>query len=457
MIAPSPASTSAAYRRHACPGLADPMATGDGLLARLVPSGKTIALDAFAAVCTAASTLGNGIIEITARGSLQVRGLRPDTIALFSSAVGGLAIAADGIPIVIDPLAGLEPNSATDASMLAAELRTALSQSTIAARLGPKISVAIDGGNKLHLDQIPADIRLRLEQTPEGARLHVMIGGDAAHATAIGAIAPADATVAILRILEVIAKCGRNARARDIIGNEGSEPFRAALGTLAREVSPVPSRPRSQPIGLHRLNDGTAALGLGLAFGHSDAAALLELIEAAGMARAPGVRTAPDRTLLVIGISAAAASDLAATAERLGFVSRPDDPRRFIAACAGAPVCSSAQMPSRTLAPQVAKSGAQLLDGSFTLHLSGCTKGCAQPAENLLTFVGNPGSCGIVINGAASATPAGNVAVAELASGLAMLANDIARVRRDGESIAAVLARLGPQWVTSVLSKGRHV
>ena len=37
-------------RRGACPGLSAPMATGDGLLVRLLPIG-TIALDAFAALC----------------------------------------------------------------------------------------------------------------------------------------------------------------------------------------------------------------------------------------------------------------------------------------------------------------------------------------------------------------------------------------------------------------------
>ncbi len=69
---------SASMRRGACPGLSAPMATGDGLLARLTPSGSTIALDAFAGLCAAARTHGNGIIEITSRGSIQIRGLSGD-------------------------------------------------------------------------------------------------------------------------------------------------------------------------------------------------------------------------------------------------------------------------------------------------------------------------------------------------------------------------------------------
>ena len=66
-------------RRGACPGLSAPMATGDGLLARLTPSGATIALSAFSGLCTAAARHGNGIVEITSRGSIQVRGLTAAT------------------------------------------------------------------------------------------------------------------------------------------------------------------------------------------------------------------------------------------------------------------------------------------------------------------------------------------------------------------------------------------
>ena len=61
-------------RRGACPGLSAPMPTGDGLLVRLLPIG-TIPLAAFAQLCAAARREGNGIIEVTGRGSIQVRGL----------------------------------------------------------------------------------------------------------------------------------------------------------------------------------------------------------------------------------------------------------------------------------------------------------------------------------------------------------------------------------------------
>ena len=67
---------NAPLRRGACPGLSAPMPTGDGLLVRFVPA-DAMPLDAFIALCAAARAHGNGIVEVTARGSLQVRGLTP--------------------------------------------------------------------------------------------------------------------------------------------------------------------------------------------------------------------------------------------------------------------------------------------------------------------------------------------------------------------------------------------
>src|SRR5262249_52390927 len=102
-------------RRGACPGLSTPMQTGDGLLARLTPTG-TVALDAMAGLAAAARRCGNGIIEITSRGSIQVRGLTHESAPAFADAVAALGIPAqDGVPVIADPLAGLDPREVVDA------------------------------------------------------------------------------------------------------------------------------------------------------------------------------------------------------------------------------------------------------------------------------------------------------------------------------------------------------
>jgi precorrin-3B synthase len=442
-------------RRLACPGLANPIHTGDGFLTRLVLSGNTIALETFAKLCAAAHAHGNGIIEITPRGSIQVRGLRPNAIATFAETVRVLEIAADGVPITVDPLAGLDSNGAIDATALASALRTQLVGAPSTRRLGPKVSVVIDGGSALHLDQLTADVRLRIETTSGRPQISVALGGDALGATPVGTIAPTEVTEVTARILELIATRGREARGRDLIREDGLAALRSAVGSLARPTRRAPPRPPSEPIGLHHLRGGNIAFGIGLAFGHTNVGSLVKLIDSAKEFGALGVRTA-HRALLVICACAEAATGLTAAAERLRFITRADDPRRYIATCAGAPICASARIASRAIAPVVAKAATGLLDGSFVLHLSGCAKGCAHPGESALTLVGRRGGCNVVINGTAGDAPVGSIAAEALPSRLAVLANEISQARRCGERAVDVLARFGTIRTASTLTEGSH-
>ncbi len=449
------AAATAPRRRGACPGLSAPMPTGDGLLARLM-TGATIGLTAAAALCGAARRHGNGIIEITARGSIQVRGLTTASAPAFADTVAALAIdAADGIPILTDPLAGLAPAPAIDAHAPAAALRQRLATSAVADQLGPKVSVVIDGGCALHLDGVRADLRLRADAGFGG--WHVGLGGDAASATPIGLVAASDPVETLLRLIANLAQHGPQMRARDVVLRHGAGAFRSAIADLLIEASDPLARPPSDPLGLHPLRDGSAALGIGLAFGHTDADALAGLIEAAARAGAGGLRTAPGRAVLVIGIAPDTAPALAARAESLGFITRRDDPRRAIVACAGAPICAAAEIRARTLAPLISSAAAGLLDGSLTLHLSGCPKGCAHPGACALTIVGDPEGCGLVVDGSARDQLGVTIATANLPTALAGIAGEVARLRQPGEASADTLARLGAAQVATIFASPRAV
>jgi precorrin-3B synthase len=96
------------------------MATGDGLLVRFIPAAP-IPLAAFAAFCAAARQHGNGTLEVTDWGSLQVHGLTAQSAPLFASAVAALAIeAAEGVPVIASPLAD-HPDALINAAALAAD------------------------------------------------------------------------------------------------------------------------------------------------------------------------------------------------------------------------------------------------------------------------------------------------------------------------------------------------
>ncbi len=396
-------------RRGACPGLSAPMATGDGLLVRFSPIG-TIPLDAFGAICDAAKRYGNGIIEITARGNIQVRGLSAASAPEFADAMAELAIGADGgVPVICNPLAGLDPQELIDASKLAADLRDALARSSLASRLSPKVSVVIDGGGAHRLDGVAADIRARAIQTGDGNSLVIEAAGHG-----LGSIAPGDIVAAVTRLLEVVARHGRETRARDVISTEGTAAFRAAIADLLNPVGPCRSSREQTSIGLWRLRDGSLACGIALPFGHTDAASLQRLTDAAGLAGAHGFRTAPGRTLLAVGLPEKTAESFVSAAKNLGLIVDAGDPRRHVVACAGAPICGAAHIAARQLGPQIAAVTAPYLDGTFTIHVSGCAKGCAHPPPAALTIVGTEAGCALVANGAARDTPFMTVQTNEL-------------------------------------------
>ena len=421
------AATYLPQRRGACPGLSVPMPSGDGLLARLRPSG-TISLLAFAALCAAAREFGNGVIEITGRGSIQIRGLTAASAPLFADSITALAIAAgDGVPVHTDALAGLDAEEILDAGSIAADLRRTLAHTSLAERLAPKLSVAIDGGGALSLDNLAADIRLGADLVNGAAVFHVGVAGNAATATHLGVVASADGVKAARRLLEIIARHGRMARARDVLATHGVAPFATALADLV--VAPDHSGPRrptrvAGPIGRHLLREESFAFGVGLAFGHADAATLERLAQAANNSGTAGIRAAADRALLIVGLTAQTASTVAAEAERLGFVVRANDPRRYVVACAGAPVCAAAHIAARTLAPTVAEAARTHLDSDSLIHISGCAKGCAHPGAARLTIVGRHDGCAVISNGSVRDASVAFAAANELPSLIAEMMRD---------------------------------
>jgi precorrin-3B synthase len=380
------------------------MQTGDGLLARLIPSGTTIGLDAFAALCRAACGHGNGVIEITSRGSIQVRGLSPATTPMFAAAVEPLGIdCGDTIPVLTNPLSGLGAHDERDVTGLADALRAALAETSAVSRLSAKVSVIIDGGSDsgLHLDDISADVRLRAG--PDGL-FDVSLAGDAATATPLSAVTAESAASCVVKLLDLLACRFPRGRMKALVDADGAASIAA---TVSDYLSPrPPSSPRipAQPIGVHALHGGRVAVGIGLPFGHSEAGTMEALLELANRQGVSGVRTAPGRVLLLVGAPPASVDRLWAQAVSLGFVIDPRDPRRQVVACPGSPICASGQIPARALAPVVAQAAglAAHLGSGEVIHVSGCSKGCAHPSPSAVTIVGTAGMCDVQVDGVSS-------------------------------------------------------
>ncbi len=207
-------------------------------------------------------------------------------------------------------------------------------------------------------------------------------------------------------------------------------------------------------LGAITLANGLRALSIDLPFGSMPAETLIALANAAATFAASEIRFAPRRTLLVLGLSEPACDDLRSAAASLGFVTDPADPRTKIAACSGAPACASGQIATRDMAEEIAKEASDIIDPSFSLHVSGCAKGCAHPAKATLTLVGGEKGAGLVVSGTAKGLPAAYTPGYEAARGFGRVANLLRNQRQPGETTASCLARLGEPRIAAVFKQG---
>lgn len=373
---PSPAS-----RRGACPSLDSPMQTGDGLLARLRVAGGALTPNQLSALAGLAEEYGNGLVEITARGNLQVRGLTPASSSPFARAVEAVVAIERGLVVETPPLAGADPAELADPRPLAASIRELPLRQD---RLGPKVTVTVDGNGQLSVAELKADIAV-LAVAPDGWLLTVA-------GTSYGPFARDEAIDHVGGLLGSVAEQGATARAGDLA------PMLIRL-RLGQPVTRSRFSPGSAMVPVGRFATlGDPAVGVALPFGAIGAPSLQALASASEALGIAMLRLAPHRCLLAMAAPAA----FAASASALGLVTRPADPRFRVSACVGSEGCASGLIPARTLAARVAPA----LPAGTTLHVSGCTKGCAHPRRAGLTLVGTAAGTGLVIGGAAGDTPA---------------------------------------------------
>lgn len=389
-------------RRGACPTLTAPMATGDGLLVRLALERPGVSPATLAEIARAAADYGNGLIDVSARGNIQIRGLSAASLPALAARIEALDILAPDHPaIAVNPLAGVDPAIERNPLTIARTLRALIAACRPALTLAPKMTIVIDGGGALPLDALVADIRL----VAAGNRWSLALTGDASASVPLGAVDEGNAAQAVLLLLTLLSRRGL-LRARDLLDQAGPEPFQAALAAIP--LAPPPAmviRPPVPDVGRHALDDTQQALRIALPFGQIDAISLIRLAQAADQLSAASICPAPGRALLVTGLSADHIDTMTESAIALGMIVDPADPRLGIAACTGKPACASARFDTRAVARHIATHAPILVADGRRVHISGCAKGCARASTAETTIVGRADGIGVVIDGRADAVP----------------------------------------------------
>jgi len=424
--------------RGRCPRLLEPMETGDGLLVR-IPS-RAVHLCAWAHMCRAARAYGNGTLEITRRGSLQIRGITTHSVSALVDELMRAGFEEPVGPIVLTtPWPDGDLASEIDTEAIAAELRADLRRQSWATSLHPKTSILIDAGSSLHFDAITFDLRLRFLKTDRGPMLTITLEGDDAPRPAQMVVSAAD-TVSVARdLLAFLSLRGSTVRIRDIVEMEGPEVFWSLLGDRVVAATTPPSRTRAQPIGLHRIGEQTYAVGIGIPLGSMSADAFERLIDTATKAQAESLRPWERHTALFSSFDRGAAEAFQAEAGRLGFIVRDDDPYRNITTCVGSPACSRGQMQTRELCQSIRRTSPSLLDGSLTIHVAGCDKACGKPTPTTITLTGMEDGCELTI-GAQEDARREHWTALEVPKRLRQISEKIELMRRDHQQACDVLA-----------------
>ncbi len=354
-----------------CPGALRPMMSGDGLVVRVrAPLGR-LTQDQAREVARLSEAYGNGLLDISARANLQMRGIREEAHQELINALRDLGL--------IDPDAQAEARrnvllspfwaKGDDTHAIATDLSAVL---TAAADLNlpGKFGFAVDCGETPVLQDTAADIRI---ERAGGTLILRADGADTGKPVTRDSAVPEALALARWFLEQGGAPEGRG-RMHRLIARRG--PPAAHAAPVARTA--FTATPSIVPAG------ALAALE----FGQMPAATLAQL------AGHGPIRLTPWRMLLV------------ESPENLpplpGLILDGTDPRLQVTACTGAPACLQALSPTRNLARDLAPH----VPAGTRLHVSGCAKGCACPDAAPLTLTATgKNEFSLIRNGTAADQP----------------------------------------------------
>jgi precorrin-3B synthase len=369
---PAPAGT-ARDRADACPGALQTHAAADGALARVRAPGGVLLADQLRVLAAAARDLGDGALELTSRGNVQLRGLADGAAAELGDrlAAAGLLPSASHERVrnlVASTLSGRAPGGVVDARPWVPAFDRALCADPALAELPGRFLAAFDDGRGdvaglgadvglLALD--PATVALLLGGVDSGLRAHP----DGAVALALAA------TRAFLA--ERAAQGATAWRLRELA--DGPDRVAARLPGEVGPVVQVPPAPVVGPVGAVPQDDGRTALIAVVPLGRvgADQTDLLARLAAE-------VQLTPWRSVVVPDLAEDAVDDAAVDLFRTGMVFDEASPWLVVTACAGRPGCAKALADVRTDAAAAVAAG-RLPAGGVRQHWAGCERRCGRP------------------------------------------------------------------------------
>lgn len=403
---------SPSLRPSACPALTRIVAARDGGLCRIkLPGGALLARQAIA-IADAADAYASGVLEVTNRANLQVRGVKNDGETPLSrqlsdaglgpricagespntdQAARQAAVADDARNLLLSPVAGLDADALHDTSSLGEQILAVLQNEPRFAALSPKFSVLLDGGERLAAVDHPHDVWFAAMPAASGAaaqpRFAVGLAGQPSsdRCSALAAVR-ADDVAALLRallhtFLDLAAP--EDNRMRDLLRSRDPHAVveqaaaKACIDLQRDEAVDTWRRPVAQSarrFGAYlQRQAGLWHVGGQPPLGRIDTATLRALARLATAHGDGTLRCTPWQSLLVPNVERQAVSRVEHGLRALGFALDARDPLARLVACAGSTGCAKGLADTKGDALHLAGH----LPAGVEVHLSGCIRSCA--------------------------------------------------------------------------------
>ncbi|MDP3813722.1 precorrin-3B synthase [Pseudomonas sp.] len=377
-------------RPSACPGLLRIVPALDGGICRIKLAGGNLSSAQARAIAAAAEQCASGVLELTNRSNLQIRGVHAEAEQalierLLAAGLGPRNPAADDVRnLLLSPAAGLDPQALLDTRPLAAELLGLLQDNPALHALSAKFAIQLDGGEALAMLEHPHD--LWLSALPgQPARLAFGLAGCPGD-TPLGVVTLEQAPLLVEQLLMLFLQLtgGEHSRMRQLLAITPPQqllqqlqarlPFAVQAAPSDWQRAPVNQR---APIGTYPQQQAGLCMAAAAArLGRIDAEQLSALAELAEQHGDASLRLTPWQGLLLPNIPTAAAAAVLHELNQLGLLTDPHDPLTGLIACTGSAACAKGLTDSKADALRLAEL-LRACSARPQVHLSACPRSCA--------------------------------------------------------------------------------